>query len=102
MLNSDMTYLNIKGDMIVQGNTYIGKGCRIDVGVNAKVEFNRVFVNANCLFIISNGLIIGEGTIIGWNCHIIDEDFHTIHYEGKKESLKKISIGKHVWMKQTL
>jgi acetyltransferase-like isoleucine patch superfamily enzyme len=98
MLSSDKTYLNIKGDLVIQGNAYIGKGCRMDVGVNATLVLNRVFINAKCLFVISNGLEIGDNTVISWNCQFIDEDFHMINYEGKKESSKKISIGNHVWI----
>ena len=57
-----------------------------------------MFINANCLFVISNGLEIGDNTVISWNCQFIDDDFHKINYEGKVESSKIIHIGSHVWI----
>ncbi|MEY4455854.1 MAG: hypothetical protein RLY15_118 [Bacteroidota bacterium] len=98
MLSSDKTFLNIRGELVVQGNAYIGKGSRVDVGVHGKLVLNRVFINANCLFVISNGLEIGDNTVISWNCQFIDDDFHKINYDGKVESSKIIRIGNHVWI----
>jgi acetyltransferase-like isoleucine patch superfamily enzyme len=98
MLSSDKTFLNIEGELVVQGNAYIGKGCRMTIGGSTKLVLNRVFINANCLFVISNGLEIGDNTVISWNCQFIDDDFHKINYKGKVESSKKINIGNHVWI----
>jgi acetyltransferase-like isoleucine patch superfamily enzyme len=98
MMNSDKTLLEIEGKLNIVGNTYIGKGCRLDIGKNAIVNLNKVFINANCLFVIKNGLDIGKSSIVSWNCQFIDEDFHNIMYENKTEKEKKIVIGEHVWI----
>jgi len=98
MMNSDKTLLAIDGKLNIIGNSYIEKGCRLDIGESAIVNLNKVFINANCLFVIKNGLDIGEGSVVSWNCQFLDEDFHNITYENKTEKSKKIVIGKHVWI----
>lgn len=96
MLKTDKTHLNIQEKLQIKGNAYIGKGCRIDVGSNAKFILNHVFINVNCLFVIKNGIEIGDGTVISWNCQFLDDDFHTIYYKEKKEVKKDIKISKNV------
>jgi acetyltransferase-like isoleucine patch superfamily enzyme len=101
MNKHDRTFLNINGKLIFKGDYTIGKGCRFDVATGATVEIGKGgYVNPNTLFIIMNGLKIGDGCSISWNCQFLDEDFHEIEYENKKSGSrdKTIEIGNHVWI----
>lgn len=39
---------------------------------------------------------IGEGTIISWNCCIMDRDYHC--FDSDKEQMRPVHIGRHVWI----
>lgn len=96
---NDITLLNIQGELKLKGNYSIGRGCRIDIAEKAAITIGSGgYINVNSNFIIMNGLTIGDNTIISWNCEFLDDDFHEINYEGKKESDKKIIIGSNVWI----
>lgn len=46
-----------------------------------------------------HGLTIGNGCAIAWGCQFIDEDFHEVIYEGKRNIEKNdIVIGDNVWI----
>lgn len=95
----DRTYLNINGELIIDGNYTIGRGCRFDIGENAVVEIGTGgYINANIKIIIMNGLSRGVNCSISWDCQFLNEDFHTISYEGKLEKSNKIIIGNNVWI----
>jgi acetyltransferase-like isoleucine patch superfamily enzyme len=95
----DQTVLNINGKAIFNGSFSIGRGCRMDIGSNATARFGKnSFVNPFTLFVIMNELEIGDNCAISWYCQFLDEDFHEIQYEGKKEKSKSIIIGNNVWI----
>jgi acetyltransferase-like isoleucine patch superfamily enzyme len=95
----DITYLNIKGQLFFQGAFSIGRGCRFDIGERAKVVIGKGgYINCNSSLLIYHNLSIGDNCAISWDCQFLDEDFHTIDYEGKKETTNSIVIGNHVWM----
>jgi acetyltransferase-like isoleucine patch superfamily enzyme len=97
--NKDITLLNIGGRLNVNGNFSIGRGCRFDIGEDAVVNIgNNSYINPLSTFIIMHGLDIGDNCAISWECQFLDESFHEIHYEGKKEHEHKITIGDHVWI----
>jgi acetyltransferase-like isoleucine patch superfamily enzyme len=99
MHRSDKTFLNIKGNLKFNGKYSIGRGCRFDVGENATVLIGKGgYINCNSSVIIMHHLSIGDNCSISWNCQFLDEDFHTINYENKKEGLNSINIGNHVWI----
>ncbi len=95
----DKTFLNVQGKLIFKGDYAIEKGCRIDIGKNAIVEIGKNgYINALTNLIIMHKLLIGDNTIISWNCQFLDEDFHNLNYEGKKEKNAEIIIGSNVWI----
>lgn len=99
MHKTDKTYLNISGNLNFKGNYSIGRGCRFDISRDANVTIgNGGYINCNSTVIITNKLTIGDNCAISWNCQFLDEDFHTIDYEGKKVTPKSIEIGNHVWI----
>jgi len=99
MHKSDRTLLNIRGKALFLGDYSIGRGCRIDIAENATLEVGHTgYVNANTRFIIHHHLKIGQDCAISWDCQFLDDDFHSISYEGKKEKEEGIEIGNHVWI----
>ena len=97
-MKNDKTFLNIRGKLITHSDFLIGRGCRFDIGPSATCILGSGFINVNTKLIIMHGLQIGYNVAIGWDCEIIDEDFHSISYNGKQERDKKIVIGNHVWI----
>jgi acetyltransferase-like isoleucine patch superfamily enzyme len=97
---NDITYLNIRGKLNFKGRYSIGKGCRFDIGPYAVVEIgNGGYVNAFTKFVISHKLTIGDDCAISWNCQFLDDDFHTIDYEGRKKLfVNDIVIGNNVYI----
>jgi len=96
----DVTYLNVDGQLICQGPVSIGRGCRLAVGAQARIELGeRVFINALTNFIIMHTLRIGRDCNISWECQFLDDDFHEIDYEGSKtQTVTGITLGDRVWV----
>jgi acetyltransferase-like isoleucine patch superfamily enzyme len=96
----DTTFLNVQGKFIIQGSVSIEKGCRLDIGKNATLEIGGgSFINPFTKIIIQHGLKIGKNCSISWDCNFLDEDFHKLEYENRKELLEnKIIIGDCVWI----
>jgi acetyltransferase-like isoleucine patch superfamily enzyme len=97
---SDQGLINVQGELKIQGHYKIGKGCRLDIGKDATVEIGKNgYINSNTKLIISEGLTIGENTVVSWDCQFLDNDFHTIEIDGKsKVKAQPITIGNHVWI----
>ncbi len=94
----DRTYMNIQGQLIIFGDVFIGRGCRMFVGKSAKCILTQCSITAMTNFIIENHLEIGRGTRIAWGCEFLDNDWHNIYYEGKIERDNGIFIGERVWL----
>lgn len=95
----DITYLNIRGKLKLAGPYSIGRGCRINIEKDGIVSIGqRGYINANTSLIIMHSLTIGNDCVISWNCQFLDEDFHEIRYEGRKESSPEIVLGNKVWV----
>lgn len=97
--SGDTTFLNIRNDVVFEGDYSIGRGCRFDVGKNAKVSFGKGgYINVDSKVIIMHELSVGDGCVISWDCQLLDEDFHTVTYDGKKNRKKGILIKDRVWI----
>jgi acetyltransferase-like isoleucine patch superfamily enzyme len=95
----DRTLLRVGGRIRFKGDFSIGKGCRLDIGKDATVEFDTGFINPGTTLVIMHGLKVGSGCSIAWGCQILDEDFHSLDYPGRsKTDRKEIVIGSHVWI----
>lgn len=96
---NDRTVLNIQGKATFLGRCTIGRGCRIDIGHNAVVEIDdEAFINVFTTIVIMHGLRIGKQCVISWHCQFLDEDFHNLQYEGRKQGKNEITIGDKVWI----
>ncbi len=96
----DHTLLAIRGTFEVLGNCHIGRGCRIDVSPKASFQLgDQTYLHPFCKIIASQGIEIGSGCAISWEVSLIDDDFHSIDYPGKKQgSPTGIRIGNNVWI----
>ena len=94
----DRTYLNIQGKLIVRGDVWLGKGCRLAVNRGAVCTLSDCGITGQTNLIVAHGLEIGKGSMVAWGCELADEDFHTIQYEGKIEKDHAVAIGDHVWI----
>lgn len=100
----DATLINCRGSIEFEEDFSIGRGCRFDVGPDAKVKLGAgSFLSVNCLVVIMHGLKIGRECKISWNCQFLDDDFHSIVYPDAKWPLRgkrksEICIGDHVWI----
>ena len=96
-LRSDRTLLNINGELILNGRVNIARGCRIDVE-GVLILNHNVSINYDTRIICSRKIWIGEGTTISWGVQLLDNDWHTLSYDGYKEKNPEITIGKRVWI----
>lgn len=98
----DRTFLNVTGRTDFEGDYTIGRGCRLLIGRNAVATFGVGYMNCNTMFVIGNGIAVGDGSVTAWGCQFLDEDFHRLHYAGKPTDRRtddqKIEIGSHVWI----
>ena len=96
----DSTFLNIKGVLTIEGAFSIGRGCRFYIGPKAICLLNKnSYISPFTNFIIMHGISIGENCAISWNCQFLDEDFHTIDYNDKKNiKTNFIKIEDKVWI----
>lgn len=98
-LPESATLIKNSGEFLCKGICDIHRGCRIEIGNDAKLILNNCFINNNCLIICLHGISMGENTSIGWNTQILDEDFHDIIRENSdvsRKETKQINIGSHV------
>jgi len=94
----DHTYLNVSGRLEFTSKCSIGKGCRFDIGKEAEARFGMGIMSANINYIIMHGLEVGDDFLISWGCEFVDEDFHRLDFEGRKDRDPRIVIGNHVWI----
>ena len=99
MHKMDRTFLNIDGKLIFTGSFSMGKGCRFDIGPKAEVKFSSGYMSPNTDVILVHGMTVGDGCAISWGCQFLDDDFHDLDYEGRREpGNPHIHIGSHVWI----
>lgn len=99
--SKDLTLIRARGSLIFKTNYSISKGCRIDIGPQAKVHIGSGYMNAFTKIIITKGLTIGDNTVISWDCLIMDSDFHEINSVDNPVGLvanEEIIIGSNVWI----
>lgn len=96
----DVTVIDIRGEMIVNGNVSIARGVRIDVDSGGILTLNDyVNINSFTKIICAHKIFIGEKTAISWDCLLLDSDFHDF-YCGKIKLIKNcpIILGEHVFL----
>ena len=95
----DRTLLRINGQLRVSDSFSIGKGCRLDIGKDAILTVSSGYINPNTTLVIMHGMTLGRGCAVSWGCQFLDEDFHSISFDGKKNTGDNpITVGDHVWI----
>lgn len=92
-----------RGQIIFNGVTTIGNNSAITLREGATLEIGNKFVASTGLKLVCYDSVTFEDNVrIGWNCQIIDTDFHTIKTtDGGGEAGKSygpIRIGHDVWV----
>lgn len=88
-----------EGSIRFKGKASLCSGTSIRVDAGNLVFGNEFSCNNNCFFSCSIGITFGEDVLLGWNINVRDSDGHIIYESGiKKESVKPVNIGNHVWI----
>ncbi len=93
---------NEGGDIIFEGDAYIGPGCKILVGSKGKLTLGKnVKVNAKSDIVCEKEVSIGAGTLISWDVLIMDTDYHNITDNSNQLVInepRKIEIKENTWI----
>lgn len=90
------------GKLLFKGRANMGAGTIINVKGNMTIG-SGFSTNKNCFLSCTNEVNIGENVLLGWNCHIFDDNGgHHVYYEGKEKKRDTndyaINIGDHTWL----
>ena len=94
--------LQLYGTIVFKGKCIIGNNCTFYVNYGCSLTFGEnVHISANNSIICESGITIGDNCRIGWNCQMMDTDFHYMKNintgELTKAIKKPIIIGAHNW-----
>lgn len=91
--------LGENGSIEFKGSACMSVGTIIRVDSGSLIFGNKFSCNNSCFISCTEGITFGDNVLIGWNVNIRDSDGHTMIRDGEKmESLKKVTIGDHVWI----
>ena len=91
------------------GKIYIGAYCKVYPNAKISVVGNdgdiptltfgdHVAIGPRTEIHCGKEITIGSGTMISWDCVIMDRDYHKLGDEGKTENKAPIVIGNNVWI----
>lgn len=94
--------LQVDGTIIFKGKCIIGNNSTVYVKSGSTLTIGEnVLLSANNKVICECGITIGDNSRVGWNCQIMDTDFHYMRNietgELTKTISKPIMIGKNNW-----
>jgi acetyltransferase-like isoleucine patch superfamily enzyme len=96
--NPCMFAMGENSKLTINGGVKLARGVVLELQKNASVELGKnLRVNANSWIIASQGIKIGDDTMISWDVEIIDTDFHRMSREGAVMAAP-IEIGNHVFV----
>lgn len=104
--NNGIMYENGGGTIVIHGRMAIGNASAISIGPKGKLElFPYVGATAALKLVCFHKIVIGENTLIGWDCIIMDTDLHSCttvdeHHKtiGHTTGYAPILIGRDVWI----
>ena len=97
----ERTLIYNEGTININGYTWIGVGCRLNVYKGAELHIGENFkVTGRTTIICRKNIKIGADCLFSWDIQIMDTDFHKIlDKDGNQMNLDKdIVIGDHVWI----
>ena len=94
------TIIELQGTLIVNGNSVVGKGCRISIAKEARLTFGPNFsISGRTEIICQKEITFGGDCLLSWDILIMDTDFHKILIDNIIiNKPKPILIGNHVWI----
>ena len=95
------TILEIKGQLVFTGTTFIGQVSRISVGKSGVLSIGEKFkITAENIIVCFHKITIGNEVLLSWQVQIMDTDFHSISYGDEVASNpdEPITIGNKVWI----
>ncbi len=97
----ERTIIHNEGKIFVNGYTWIGVGCRINVYKEAELHIGNNFkVTGRTTIMCRKMITIGADCLFSWDIQLMDSDFHKIYDENDTQINfdKGILIGDHVWI----
>ncbi len=94
------TFYN-EGNIAINGNLCVSRGCSIVVKKEGKLEFgNDVHISQKTQIECHKSIILSDNSIIAWDCLIIDSDTHPIYtLDGELiNGNREIIIGSGSWI----
>jgi acetyltransferase-like isoleucine patch superfamily enzyme len=95
------TTVQITGKLIINGNVWIGAGCRIFSHKSSILTIgNNVKITGNSFIDCHKKIYLGNDCMISWNCQFIDSDYHKIIDNSSKQLNlnRNIIIENNVWI----
>ena len=91
----------VYGDVTFSGNTILGHGSKIVVGLKGKISFGKNFkITAESSIVAYHNIQFGNNCLISWDILFMDTDFHTVKNEAGEiiNNPEPLLIGDHVWV----
>ena len=98
--NSGIVFENHGGKIQFNGRCSIGNNSAISIGSKGYIEFGDRFGAATTFRVVSyDNVVIGEKTRFGWDCLVMDTDFHKLTKlsGGYSKGHAPVFIGAYNW-----
>lgn len=94
------SYFRFAGTLICGNNVYLDNGSVVSICEHAKLSIgDNVRVNRNTRIHCRESISIEGDSRIGWDCQIMDTDFHfTLHNNRISNNNKPVTIGHNSWL----
>lgn len=94
------TIWEVTGEIVVNGQTLIGQGCKLSVIEGTLVLGDNFAISGNSAIICNKDITFGNDCLLSWDILIMDSDIHSIlDRNGNRLNLSiPIKIGNHVWI----
>ena len=88
------------GTLIFEGSAHIGKGSKIYVSNNEKLNLGDNFaISASTQIFCQKSISFGRDIQFSWDCLVMDSDSHRIYIESEQINTdKEISFGNKIWI----
>lgn len=99
--NSGIIFENHGGTVCFRGRCIIGNNSAVSVGDKGELTLGEhVEASTSCKIICYDHIDIGERTRLGWDCLVMDTDFHSLKYADghKSRGHYPIVIGPDCWI----
>lgn len=99
--NSGIMFQNLGGTIVFKGSCNIGSNSGLSIGEKGTCVFgSRFFSTASLKLLCFNCIEFGENARVGWDCMIMDTDFHKLSKlsGGYSKGIGSISIGSNNWI----